>query len=120
MATITADEFQAILNLTDSDISNTNTEYVLDFAINLLNLYGADLSNMSGTAGSKTWSGESSEKGAIYMVARAAYYSFFKGIETAAIAGLSATSPDVIANPVIMQTVKEAAQQLTEMEVSVG
>ncbi len=120
MATITADEFQALLNLSDADITNTNAEIVLNQAIDCLNRMGADLSNLSGTAGSKTWSGESKEKGAIYDVARAVYYSFYKGIDTAAIASLTASSPDVMANPTVMQMVKEAARELSELDVAVG
>ncbi len=118
MATITATEFKAIIN--DAAISATNAEYILNLAIDTLNLYGADLSNMTGTAGSQTLSVESKEKGAILNVARAIYYSFYKGIDTAAIASLTASSPDVMANPTVMQMVKEAARELSELDVAVG
>jgi len=118
MATVTAAEFKAIIN--DSVISATNAEYILDLAIDTLNLFGAELSNLGGTAGSKTVSVESREKGAIYFVARAVYYGFYKGLESVAPGGVAITSSDLMSNPAVLETVKEAARQLTEMDVSRG
>lgn len=120
MATLTADEMQIILNLSDNDISNTNMEYLIDLAINCLNNYGADLPNMNGTAGSKTWSGESKEKGAVQVATRAIHYGFYKGLQQVGFADVSLTMADVFTNATTIQTIKELAQNLVEMDVSVG
>lgn len=120
MATITADEFQVIMNKTDSDISNTNAEYIIDLAIDLLNTYGADLPNMGGTAGSKTVSVESRQKGAVMLVARAVYYGFYKGVEAVGVGGLAVAVADVLGNATVVAAIKDAARQLVELDVSYG
>lgn len=117
MATITYSDFQSVMNLTISDISAINTEKILDLAIDCLNLYGnLELSNLQGTAGSKTVSVESKQKAAIYLVARAVYYSFFKGLTSAAIQGLNVSSPDLLSDPTVLESIREAAGNLQETE----
>lgn len=119
MVSITGALFNALIN--DAGISDTNAEYILDQAIDLLNLYGnVDLPNMSGSAGNKTLSVESKQRGAIYLVARAVYYAFFKGIETSTAGGLTVATPDLLADPTVVQTVKEAARRLVEVDVDYG
>jgi len=119
LVSITGSDFADIID--DSDISDANAEKILDLAVDLLNLFGdLDLSNMGGTAGSKTLSVESKQKGAIFLVARAIYYSFFKGVETTTVGGLTVTSPDLLSNPAVVSAVKEAARRLVEIEVSYG
>lgn len=123
MATITADDFQALLHVVDGDITNTNTELVLDMAINLLNLYGRGnlgIGNMGGTAETKTLSVDSETKGAIYLVARAIYYGFFLHLENAAISALTVSTPDLMSNQTVLDAVKEAAQLLVEVDISIG
>ena len=115
MVTITATEFVAMIN--DRDITATNAEYLLDQAINELNTFGADLSNMSGTAASKTWSGESKEKGAIVHLARAMYDYLYKRGETVSISSLSVAA--IAINDVeVANLAKNLAQQLKEIDVS--
>lgn len=118
MPTITATIFKAVLD--DDVITATNAEYLIDLAIDMLNLHGADLGNMTGTAGSKTWSGESKEKGAVMLVARAIYHGFFKGIEPVGVEGVSVTTYDLLGNTVILRSIQMAARRLTELEVDVG
>lgn len=122
MATITADDFQALINVTDAQISNVNTERVLDMAIDLLNLHSNedfDIGNMGGTAGSKTLSVESKTKGAIYLVARAIYYSFFKGV-IAVTTPVGVSSPDLLSNSVVLESVREAAKLLSDFDITIG
>jgi hypothetical protein len=55
MATITAQLILDENNYTDGDITLTNLEYLIDNAINYVNLQtGLSISNLSGTAESKT------------------------------------------------------------------
>lgn len=118
MVSVTGTIFKSVIN--DSVISDTNAEYMLDLAIDVLNLYGADLSNMTGAAGSKTVNLESKEKGAVFLVARAIYYGFYKGIEPGIVDTVTVGATDVLGNPTILASIKEAARQLTEIEVDVG
>jgi len=117
MVSISAAEFKAIIN--DSVITATNAEYILDNAIDELNTYDADIHNMSGTAGSKTWSGESKQKGAIYELAHAKYKAYYKGVLPVSALGLSVT-PSNLSNQAIADLAEKLAKQLKEMEVDVG
>jgi len=119
MTSVSASDFDGVMNL-GGQVSDTNIERILDLAIDTLNLFGADLSNMSGTAGSKTVGLESNEKAAVFIVARAVYYSFYKDIEPAAVQGLSLGTADLLSNSTVLNVVKEAARRLVELEVSHG
>ncbi len=121
MVDITADNMQALMNLSDSDISNTNMEYVIDCAINKLNTYGSgDLPNMTGTVASKTVSVESREAGAIQEATRLVYYGYYKGQETTAISSLSVSMTSMLNNPMVESTIEKLAKQLLEIEADVG
>ena len=119
MVNVQASDLDMLLNLS-SDVPDATLEVILDQAIDLLNLYGADLANMTGTAGSKTVGLESKERGAVFHVARVVYHSFYKGIDQAVVNGLAVSSPDLMSNPSVVQTVREAAHKLSELEVDVG
>lgn len=69
--TVNAAYLQAQFN--DGTISAINAEVVLDGAINMLNTYGAGLSNLTGTAGTKTGTYTSIQTGAIMAMAREIY-----------------------------------------------
>jgi len=119
MASISATEFKALID--DDDITATNAEYILNLAVDVLSLFSdADIANMSGTAGSKTWGGTSKQKGAIYLVARAIYQSFYKRGESTSAGGLSFSSGDVLGNPTILSTIQMAARRIAEFDVSYG
>ena len=120
MPNMTAADLDAILNLA-GQVSDTNLEKIIDLAVDCLNLYGnIDLSNMSGTAGAKTVSLESREKGAVFIVARAIYYSFYKGVESSTVGGLAVSTPDLMSNQTVLAAVKEAARLLSEIDVGYG
>jgi len=116
---VTASDLDTLLNLEDT-IDDDVLEAIMDQAIDLLNLHGAELPNMTGTAGSKTVSLESKERGAMFLVARAVYYSFYKGLEQTQLAGLATSSPDLLSNPNVLSTVEKAARRLTELTADVG
>jgi len=118
LVSVTATDFINVMNITDSA---TNMEYVLDLAIDTLNLYGATtIANMSGTAGSKTVSLTSKQKGGVFLVARDIYYGVFKGIENITVAGLAVTISDVLGNPTIARTIETVARRLTTVDFHVG
>ena len=117
MVSLTATLFKALIQ--DTNLSDTNAEYIIDFAISQINLYShADLSLMSGTAGSKTVNFESEEYAAVLTAARAVYYGFYKRLETATAGGaVTVSSPDLESNPVVLAEIKEAARQIAELDV---
>jgi len=64
-----------VLNLSVGDVSAIKTEALIDQAIDLLNLYAnQSISNMAGTAGSKTVTLTSRQRAAVFEVAKAVYY----------------------------------------------
>jgi hypothetical protein len=120
MVSVTYADLHALLHITVADISAINTEKILDLAIDCLNLYGQlDMSNMAGTAGSKTLNVTSQEKAAIFLVARTIYYSFYIGLTSANINSLGVTNPpDLLSNSIIQESVREAARLLQESDYS--
>lgn len=120
MVTVQASDLDAILHLSGG-VDDQDLEAILDQAIDKINLYGhTDISNMTGTAGSKTVNLESREKAAVFMAARAVYYGYYKGLESSSVGGLTVGSPDLESNPAVERQIKEAARLLTELEVDVG
>lgn len=119
MPTVSAADLDAILNLA-GQVSNEHLENIIDLSIDLLNLLGADLSNMSGTAGDKSVGLESPEKAAVFLVARTVYYGFYKDLDTSSVGGLTVSTPDLMSNPAVLQAVNEAARHLIELDVSRG
>lgn len=104
MVDITYSTLQSVLSI--PQMSAVNIESLLDIAIDLLNLYGADLPNMTGTAGSKSVSVDGQAKAAIFLAARAIYHS---DPSTFSLAELNISSGDILSNPEVSKTIKEAA-----------
>lgn len=109
MASVTATDWINVMNL---DITETQGEYILDTAIDLLNIYDVQLSNMSGTAGSKTVTLTSKERGGVFLIARIIYHSFFKDIDSSSGPGYSESRRDIMGDPVIMATAEKIANRL--------
>ena len=79
--TINAASLQTLVNETVADLPNTTCEEILNQAINLINLEGQgqlNISTMQGTAGTKSLTVQSKEKGAIMQVAVAIYANNYK------------------------------------------
>ena len=121
MVTITCDSLTTLVQ--DTTIADANAEEIIDQAINILNTYGADITNMTGTAGSKTWNGESKEKGAILSLAME-IYQYYKtsgsSSESSSISGLSYSVSSATGGSLgrIHEVAKSLAEQLKEMDVS--
>jgi hypothetical protein len=141
MVTISAADFAPLIGIvfdpSDANvITPTNLEKVIDQAIDLLNLYNCDLSNLQGTIASKSLSVEGKVRGAVYLVARTIYANFYKTTNASggSSGGSSSTSvslgplssssssstslSDIMSNVTVMDNVKEAAAQLREFEWS--
>lgn len=115
MVSVKASDWKNVMNL-DTEISDTKAEYVLDLAIDTLNIYGASLSNMTGaTAGSKTVTLTSKQRGAVFQAARVIYYGFFKEIESAGVGPLTVTTTDLASNPALIALIKEIAKRLASV-----
>jgi len=119
MVTVSADDFQSLTHLTDSNISAADTEKVLDSAIEALNLFGKlEISALHGAAGSKTLSVEGKVRFAIYLVARAIYYGFYKDVTPAAVSGMSVNPLDLMSNATVLESLKQASENLRETDWS--
>jgi len=118
MASVTAQNFIDVMNITDS---TTNMEYVIDLAIDTLNLYGAEaITNMTGLAGSKTVTLTSKQRGGVFHLARTIYHEFFQTRETAGLGPMSVSSVELLANPTIMLAVEKIAKRLKTVDFAVG
>lgn len=113
MVSVSATDLDAVMNL-EGKITNANLENILDLAIDTLNLFGAELSNMSGSEGSKTVTLTSKEKGAVFIAARAVKHGFYDSIGNAMIDGLSISVTDLASNTEVMNTIRQAAQRLQQ------
>ena len=119
MASVKASDWKNVMNLTDKP-TDTQAEYILDLAIDTLNLFGATLSNMTGeTPGSKTVTLTSKQRGAVFHAARAIYYGFFKEIKVASTGGVTVSVTDLVSNPEVVKTIKEAAKRLEAKDTGI-
>ncbi len=123
MVTVTATDFQKVMNI---QTSTTDLEYVLDLTIDGLNIFGASLSNMSGTIGTKTVNLTSIQRGAVFFVAREIYNKFYKGVGTATTTGgFTVTVGDVLNDTELVALLQKlgeklAASETEDLEVSYG
>lgn len=118
MTDVSASDWRNVMNL--PALSDEDAEYILDLSIDALNIYGASLSNMTGDAGSKTVSLTSQQRGGVFMVARAVYYSFFRGIENVVIQSQSVTTIDLFSNQATLNLIREVADKLAASSVGVA
>lgn len=119
MPLITGTDFLALLK--DSSSTVTEGEKVLDQTIDLINGFASvDLPNLTGTAGSKSLNVEGRQRGIIYFAARSVYASMLMNAanKNAVIGSLSVTSGDLLSNPSVLDSIKEAARQLSETDWS--
>jgi len=113
MVSVSYTDIHNPMNLTTNDITAAETEALIDLAIDLLNLFSdAAMSNMSGVAGSKTVTLTAAQRGAVTLVTRDLYYSFFKDIETSTVGGVGVSPTDVLANPASVRLIRVAAKRL--------
>lgn len=114
----------------DSSITQEQWEACIDQAIDKINgygfQYGISLPNMSGTAGSKSWSGTSAEAGFIRTIAVLVYSKEYKSAgatsEAFSLGGLShsqsVSSSTSIGGGAADEVAKEAAERLKEPDIT--
>ena len=109
MAAVTAQDFQNVMHITTSV---TALEYVLDLAIDMLNIYGASLSNMSGGP-PKTVTLTSKQRGGVFVIAREVYEKFYKDSATATGFGMSITVIDLLRDTAFVELCETIGKKLT-------
>jgi len=122
MTSITYSAWTAVMNLNVGagagyDVTDQNAEKILDLTIDALNLFGnLEMSNMAGTAGSKTVNLSSSQKAAVFIVARAIYYGFYKELDVSNVGGVNMTTNDLMKDPETIKLIKDCAEKLRAAE----
>ena len=114
MASVSTSDWRGVMNL--PSMSDDDAQYIINQAINELNIEGAALSNMV----SYTVELTSKQQGAVFAVARVIYYSFYKDVEAKAIAGMSISSVDLRSNAVVDQMIRRYGQMLASVPFMVG
>jgi hypothetical protein len=121
MATINAATLQDQLD--DADLADEDAEVIIDDAVDTLNAVlhssGQELANMTGTAGSKTLSVESYQKGAIMQVAKR-IYAMRKNPSATNSQGVGGVSISYHGSADFMDFVRLVAGGMKEIEVSRG
>jgi len=98
MPTITATQIKNENNWTDEDITDTNLEYLIDNIINYVNLIaGTSISNLSGTAGTKSVTVTSSQDFVIKSGVALAMRSYLDKGPNVAMSGISIS--EIVTDP---------------------
>ena len=126
MVSVTASTFKDLIN--NSDLANATAEKIIDQAADSLNVYleeNNQLPNMSGTAGSKTVSVSSAQRGALMNMAREVYAVLYVNPTGVVSSQLGAASSSYGTNR-LREAAKDIALALssmssvTEIEASLG
>ena len=105
-------DFHRLLGLEPDDLEPENTERVLEAAIGLLNLYGAELPQLSGTYGTKSIGVTQKQWSAVAVVARWFWVDFQEdGAGSFALQGLETKSRDYLADPDIIAQLIDLASR---------
>jgi hypothetical protein len=96
---------------------------LFDAAANTYNIFGCDIPIMSGTAGSKTVTYTSAQKGAVFQGARVIYASFYKNAANNPSAGtgqINLSNADLMSNSTVWSMLKEIALELKKSSSSIS
>lgn len=110
-ATLFKDQF-------DSDITAEKAEINLDGAINLLNTFGAGLSNLTGDAGVKTGSYTSKQAGAIMTMAQQIYSRHYINPENAASSQLGPAGQSFSTDTQLLIYAEKLAERLKSSSIA--
>lgn len=114
MVSVTYSSFHSVMNLTIGDIPAVNTENLLDWAIDTINLYGnVSITNMAGVAGSKTVTLTSKQRGAVFLMAKFLYPSYRGPKDKVSVDGISIQNVDPLFIPgfdVVMKRISRLLQ----------
>jgi hypothetical protein len=129
MATLTGADFITIMNLSDDTSFDAETaEEILDAAINKLNRYlyryGLEISNLTGTAGSKTLTLEGREKDAVLTIASLIYLKNYKTSgsqsESASLGPASMSTSMSTTSMNVEETARQVADELRDHDIEVS
>jgi hypothetical protein len=112
-------QLKTIIN--DSSVPDITMEELTDAVIDELNLQGLTLSNMAGSAGSKTITLTSNEKGAVRRIFRVIYASWYKNAaanNTASIGSVSISTGDLISQPQVIEMIERTAALLKKQKLN--
>ena len=115
----TATDLINVLNVSETA---TEMEYVMQLGIDALNIFGCNISPLTGAVGAKTVTLTSAQRGGVFIVSRIIYASFYQNAsnknDTAG--GISQTSVgDLMSNTTTWTTIKEVAEQLKDPDTTV-
>jgi uncharacterized protein YjgD (DUF1641 family) len=107
-------ELKNIFN--DSSITDATTENLTDAVIDELNLNGLSITNMAGSAGSKTITLTSPQEAAIRRIFRVIYASWHKNAANsdASTGATSLTATDLISDPNVQAMITQTATLLKQ------
>ena len=127
MGTITASSLTGLVG--DTTMAAADAERIIMQAINELNLhlyrYDLVINQMTGTAGTRSWTGTNHEEGAIISVAME-YYQYYKTSGSSAtsvnVSGLGYSSSTSTGGGMgrIHEVAEKQAEKLVEIDISVG
>ena len=106
-------EFKAVIQ--DATLSDENAERLFDAAANTYNIFGCEVPEMSGTAGSKTVTYTAPQKGAVFQGARIIYASLYKNAAknpSGSIGQVAFSSADLMSNSTVWGMLKDIAMEL--------
>ena len=127
MGTITASSLTDLVG--DTTMAAAKAERIIMQAINELNLhlyrYDHVINQMTGTAGTRSWTGTNHEEGAIISVAME-YYQYYRSSGSSAsswnISGMGASTSTATGGSMgrIHEVAEKQAEKLVEIDISVG
>ncbi len=113
MTEYTYDSYQKLTNITTDELTPDVTERLLNVAIGLLNIFGADLSTFNGDSGSKTMSCENHEWAAIAHITKMVYADFYEDSGgDMEVSGITVEARNYLGDPKVMNMVRDIAQEL--------
>ena len=119
MVNVSASDFKNVID--QQSLTNQNVEYIIDLAIDSLNIFGATLTNMTGTAGTKTVDLTSQQRGAVFIVAREIYNKFWKGAGTATTTGgFTVTVGDLLNDNDLASLLEKLGEKLAMSSATAG
>ena len=105
-------DFQHLVDFEPADLSAEKTERLMEAALGLLNLYGAEIPEPSGTYGSKAFSMEASQWSALVLVTRMFYIDFLEeGSGEFTLQGVEVKARDYLKNPAVVAQIMDLANK---------
>lgn len=119
MTSYDAGDLRTLLGIAAADIELSIIERVMDVGIGLLNIFGAGLSELGGSAGSKTVSLEGPEWAAVSQISRMVYADNYEDSGgTIEIGDITVEARDYLSDPKFIGVVKEFAHELQTQDSS--